>query len=83
LQHVQLARIAGAGDDGAVVTPAQAMDLAVVQPGNLTTFLGCFIDFEELAFNPKENFLGGGVYGDVYIGKWLGASVAIKQFNKR
>jgi len=42
-----------------------------------------FIDFEELAFNPKENFLGGGVYGDVYIGKWLGASVAIKQFNKR
>ena len=42
-----------------------------------------FIDFEELTFDVKNDFIGGGGYGDVFQGKWLGTRVAIKKFGKR
>ena len=42
-----------------------------------------FIEFDELQFEPKDDFIGGGGYGDVYLGKWLGTQVAIKRFGKR
>jgi serine/threonine protein kinase len=42
-----------------------------------------FIDFNELTFDVKNDYIGGGGYGDVYCGKWLGTKVAIKKFGKR
>jgi hypothetical protein len=41
------------------------------------------IDFKELNFDPKLDYIGGGGYGDVYQGKWLGVKVAIKKFGKK
>ena len=43
------------------------------------TFL---VDFKELEFNPDQDLIGGGGYGDVFVGKWLGVKVAIKKFGK-
>ena len=41
------------------------------------------IDFSELKFDSKQDFVGGGGYGDVFKGTWEGATVAIKKFGKR
>jgi len=41
------------------------------------------VDFGELKFNIKHDYIGGGGYGDVYQGKWLGLKVAIKKFGKK
>jgi hypothetical protein len=41
------------------------------------------LDYKELFFDPKSDLVGGGGYGDVYVGKWLGLRVAIKKFGKR
>ena len=51
-QDVQLARIAGAQDDGAVVPFEQAVNLAVIEPGEFGLFLAGLIDLEELALLP-------------------------------
>lgn len=42
-----------------------------------------FVPFSELSFDPKADYLGGGGYGDVYLGRWFGTPVAIKKFGKR
>ena len=42
-----------------------------------------YIQFSELTFDIKADFVGGGGYGDVYKGTWEGAPVAIKKFGKR
>lgn len=42
-----------------------------------------FIDFSELKFDLKADFVGGGGYGDVFKGTWEGALVAVKKFGKR
>ncbi len=42
-----------------------------------------FIEFVEIIFDTKNDFIGGGGYGDVYQGKWLGTRVAVKRFGKR
>eukprot|EP00347_Sterkiella_histriomuscorum_P007834 403347387 len=42
-----------------------------------------FINFEELTFDLKNDFIGGGGYGDVFQGRWLGTRVAVKKFGKR
>jgi len=41
------------------------------------------IDFSELAFDNKTDYIGGGGYGDVFQGKWLGLKVAIKRFGRK
>ena len=41
------------------------------------------VDFNELLFDPKKDFIGSGGYGDVFMGKWLGVKVAIKRFDRR
>src|SRR5439155_2364692 len=51
LQRVQLAGVAGAQDDGAVLALAQAVDLAVVQAGDFAAFLGRLVDLEELGLH--------------------------------
>lgn len=42
-----------------------------------------FINFDELTFDAKTDFIGGGGYGDVFQGRWLGTRVAVKKFGKR
>jgi len=42
-----------------------------------------FIEFDELKFDSKTDFIGGGGYGDVFQGKWMGTKVAVKKFGKR
>lgn len=42
-----------------------------------------FIEYSEILFDTKNDFIGGGGYGDVFQGKWLGTKVAIKKFGKR
>lgn len=42
-----------------------------------------FIDFKELNFDSKSDFIGGGGYGEVFKAKWVGTQVAIKRFGKR
>jgi serine/threonine protein kinase len=42
-----------------------------------------YIDFSDLKFDLKTDFVGGGGYGDVYKGTWEGTPVAIKKFGKR
>ena len=42
-----------------------------------------FINYSDLTFDTKTDFIGGGGYGDVYRATWLGTSVAIKRFGKR
>lgn len=44
---------------------------------------GFLIDFKELIFDQKSDYVGSGGYGDVFVGKWLGAKVAIKKFGKK
>lgn len=34
-------------------------------------------------FDHKQDYIGGGGYGDVYKAKWLGTRVAVKRFGKR
>jgi serine/threonine protein kinase len=41
------------------------------------------VDFTELVFDPKSDYIGGGGCGEVYQGKWLGVKVAIKKFGKK
>lgn len=41
------------------------------------------VDFNEIIFDPKLDYIGGGGYGDVYQGKWLGVKVAIKKFDRK
>ena len=41
------------------------------------------IDFVDLYFSQKNDLIATGGYGEVYKGKWLGLSVAIKKFNKK
>ena len=38
------------------------------------------IDFGEIAFDMKKDFIGSGGYGEVFAGRWLGVKVAIKRF---
>jgi hypothetical protein len=40
------------------------------------------IDFKELIFDVKKDYIGEGGYGEVFSGKWLGVKVAIKRFAK-
>lgn len=40
------------------------------------------IDFNELVFDSNKDHIGTGLYGDVFVGKWLGIKVAIKRFVK-
>ncbi|CDW89401.1 serine threonine-protein kinase ctr1-like [Stylonychia lemnae] len=40
------------------------------------------IEFKDIIFDQKKDFIGGGAYGLVYQGKWLGVKVAIKRFAK-
>jgi serine/threonine protein kinase len=42
-----------------------------------------YINVEELQFDIKNDIIGQGGYGDVFVGKWLGTKVAIKKFGKR
>ena len=41
--------------------------------------LNFLIDYKELEFMEK---VGEGAYGEVYLGKWLGQEVAIKEYGK-
>lgn len=41
------------------------------------------IDFSDIKFDVKTDFLANGGYGDVFKGTWEGAPVAIKRFGKR
>jgi serine/threonine protein kinase len=41
------------------------------------------IDFKEILFDLKADYIGSGGYGDVFQGKWLGVKVAIKKFGKK
>ena len=51
LQHVEPAGIAGPQDDGTIVPAVQAMDLAVIEPGDLAVFPGGLVHFEQLTFH--------------------------------
>ena len=42
-----------------------------------------FIEYKEIYFEPKNDILGSGGYGDVYKAKWLGTQIALKRFRKR
>jgi len=42
-----------------------------------------YIDFSDLTFDTKTDYIGGGGYGDVYKAKWMGTRVALKRFGKR
>ena len=42
-----------------------------------------FIDFRELIFDSKKDFVGGGGYGEVFKANWIGTRVAVKRFGKR
>lgn len=42
-----------------------------------------FIDFRELVFDSKKDFVGGGGYGEVFKAQWMGTPVAVKRFGKR
>jgi serine/threonine protein kinase len=42
-----------------------------------------FIDFKELNFDSKADFIGGGGYGEVFKARWVGTQVAVKRFGKR
>lgn len=41
------------------------------------------IDFADLHFSQKNDLIASGGYGDVYKGKWLGLTVAVKKFGKK
>ena len=41
------------------------------------------IDFIELQFNELHDHIGKGGYGDVFVGRWLGITVAIKKFGEK
>ena len=62
-------------------------DEYLTQLGLIKSFKACgfnfFIEFPEISFDTKNDFIGGGGYGDVYMGKWLGTKVAVKRFGKR
>ena len=40
------------------------------------------IEFKELLFDMKRDYIGSGAYGEVFSGKWLSVKVAIKRFAK-
>lgn len=42
-----------------------------------------FIEYKELSFDSKSDFIGRGGYGDVYKARWMGTRVAVKRFGKR
>ena len=49
----------------------------------LSSGFGYIIDFNQLEFDPAVDTIGSGGYGDVFKGRWLGSSVAIKRFGKK
>lgn len=42
-----------------------------------------YIDFADLKFDYKNDFVGGGGYGEVFKAKWLGTDVAVKRFGRK
>lgn len=42
-----------------------------------------YIDFTELKFDFKNDFIGGGGYGEVFKAQWMGAPVAVKRFGRK
>lgn len=41
------------------------------------------IDYKDLNFDSRRDFIGGGGYGDVYKAHYLQTPVAIKRFGRR
>lgn len=42
-----------------------------------------YIERNELKFDYKADFLGGGGYGEVFKAQWMGAEVAVKRFGRK
>ena len=42
-----------------------------------------YIERNELKFDYKTDFLGGGGYGEVFKAQWMGAEVAVKRFGRK
>ena len=42
-----------------------------------------YIDFSDLKFNYKTDFLGGGGYGEVFKAMWMATPVAVKRFGRK
>jgi len=42
-----------------------------------------YIDFNDLKFNYKTDFLGGGGYGEVFKAIWMATPVAVKRFGRK
>ena len=42
-----------------------------------------YIDFNDLKINIKDDFLGGGGYGEVFKAQWMGSPVAVKRFARK
>ena len=69
-------------DDGEVNESEFVSQIGLIRSFKASGF-NFFINFEEITFDAKNDFIGGGGYGDVYQGKWLGTKVAVKKFGKR
>ena len=42
-----------------------------------------YIDFADLKFDTKTDFVGGGGYGEVFRAFWMGTRVAVKKFSRK
>jgi tRNA A-37 threonylcarbamoyl transferase component Bud32 len=42
-----------------------------------------YIEFSELKFDYKADFIGGGGYGEVFKAQWIGNTVAVKRFGRK
>lgn len=42
-----------------------------------------YIDINDLIYDNKTDFLGGGGYGEVFKAKWMGTIVAVKRFGRK
>ena len=45
--------------------------------------LNLYIDINDLSYDNKADFLGGGGYGEVFKAKWMGTTVAVKRFGRK
>ncbi len=45
--------------------------------------LNFYIDINDLVYDNKTDFLGGGGYGEVFKAKWMGTTVAVKRFGRK
>ena len=42
-----------------------------------------YIEFSDLKFDIKTDFIGGGGYGEVFKAQWIGTPVAVKRFGRK